>query len=151
MLGICAALALALHFIRDLNLLLITRSLVLAVSESSRFGDAANAYWDEAPRRAIDTVCKVLHQAQQRGEVYLDDAALVARQFVAMLRGDLHLQILFGLRNCPTPNEIHRSVSSAVDVLLCGARVHSSSESAIEAQRPVARLAVPGVQRRHID
>jgi len=105
----------------------------LAVSESSRFADAANAYWDEAPRRAIDAVCKVLHRAQLRGEIHLDDPALVARQFVATLRGDLHLEILFGLRNCPTTNEIHRRVGSAVDVLLSGARTRSVSA---EKRRP---------------
>jgi hypothetical protein len=108
----------------------------LAVSESSRFGDAASAYWDEAPRRAIEAVCKVLHQAQLRGEVELDDPALAARQFVAMLRGDLHLEILFGLRNCPTANEIHRRVNSAVDVLLHGSSRVPRSVTAAEHRPP---------------
>jgi hypothetical protein len=45
----------------------------------------------------------------------------VARQFVAMLCGDIHLEILFGSRSCPDPTEIHVRVTSAVDVLLNGA------------------------------
>ena len=93
----------------------------VAVSESSRFGAAANAYWEYAPKRAIETARKVLVQAQLRGEVNIDDPAVAARQFVAMLRGDIHLEILFGLRSCPDPTEIHVRVTSAVDLLLNGA------------------------------
>lgn len=96
----------------------------LAVSESSRFGAAANAYWEEAPRRAIDAVLKVLQQAQQRGDIELDDPDAAARQFVAMLRGDMHLEILFGLRPSPGLTEIHIRVKSAVDLLLHGARAN---------------------------
>lgn len=93
----------------------------LAVSESSRFGAAANAYWEEAPQRAIEAVRQVLQQAQLRGEIDIPDPAVAARQFVAMLRGDIHLEILFGLRKCPGPTEVHARVRSAVDLLLHGA------------------------------
>ncbi len=115
---------------------LMSRSAVglykVAVSESSRFGDAANAYWEDAPQRAIEAVRKVLQQAQLRGEVNIDDPALAARQFVAMLRGDIHLEILFGLRKCPGSTEIHTRVKSAVDLLLYGA------SPALQRQLPAA-------------
>jgi len=94
----------------------------VAVAESDRFAEAANAYWEEAPLRAISAIAKVLQQAQQRGEIRVDDPAAAARQFLAMLRGDIHLQILFGLRNCPNAIEIHLRVKSAVDLLLNGVR-----------------------------
>jgi hypothetical protein len=93
----------------------------VAVCESSRFGAAANAYWEYAPQRAVETVRKTLQQAQLRGEINVDDPAAVARQLVAMLRGDLHLEILFGLRSCPDATEIHVRVTSAVDLFLNGA------------------------------
>ena len=98
----------------------------LAVSESSRFGAAANAYWEEAPKRAIDAVLEVLQQAQLRGEIQIDNASAAARHFVAMLRGDLHLEILFGLRQCPGATETHIRVKSAVDLLLYGATAAAS-------------------------
>lgn len=105
---------------------LMSRSAVglykLAVSESGRFADAANAYWDEAPHRAIEAIGEVLQQAQLRGEIQVDDPTAVARQFLAMLRGDIHLEILFGLRTCPGPSEIQIRVKSAVDLLLSGVR-----------------------------
>src|SRR5262249_51862881 len=92
-----------------------------AVSESGRFGGAGNAYWGHGPQRAIETVGKVLQEAQLRGEVDIDDPALAASQFVAMLCGDIHLEILFGLRSCPDATEIQVRVESAVDLLLNGA------------------------------
>jgi AefR-like transcriptional repressor, C-terminal domain len=97
----------------------------VAVSEASRFPAAADTYWECAPQRAIETVRKVLQKAQLRGEVDIHDPAVAARQFVAMLRGDVHLQILFGLRSGPDAPEIQNRVTSAVDVLLNGALVSS--------------------------
>lgn len=92
----------------------------LAVSESRRFGGVANAYWESAPQRAIEAVRNVLQQAQRRGEVDLRDPAVTARQFVAMLHGDMHLGILFDLVGYPDSAEIRVRVTSAVDVLLDG-------------------------------
>ena len=83
--------------------------------------------WDEAPKRAIDAVTTVLQQAQLRREIEINDPSAAARQFVAMLRGDLHLEILFGLRGCPGATETNIRVKSAVDLLLCGARATGRS------------------------
>ena len=62
-----------------------------------------------------------VQQAQLRGEIDIDEPAVVARQFVAMLRGDIHLEVLFGLRNCRDATEIHVHVKTVVDLLLSGA------------------------------
>jgi hypothetical protein len=99
----------------------------VAVSEASRFGDAATAYWDHAPRRAVAIVCKVLQEATLHREISIDDPARAARQFVAMLRGDIHLEILLGLRSSPDPTEINARVTSAVDVLLNGVTAENPS------------------------
>jgi hypothetical protein len=100
-----------------------------SVSESSRFDAAANAYWEHATQRAIETVRKVLQHAQLRGEVDIDDPAAVARYFVVMLRGDLHQDLLFGLRSCPDATEVHARVKFAVDLLLNGALAAGPSRS----------------------
>ena len=121
---------------------LMSRSAVglykLAVSESTQFGAAANAYWEEAPQRAVQAVTKVLQQAQLLGEVNVAEPAAAARQFVGMLRGDIHLEILFGLRKCPGSTEVHERVKSAVDLLLCGALAparRSTASNSIGAQK----------------
>lgn len=99
----------------------------MIISESHRFDAAANAYWECGPQRAIEAVHQVLQQAQRRGEIDLDTAALAARQFVAMLRGDIHLQVLFGVKKHPDAAEIECRVKSAVDILLDGALVDHES------------------------
>ncbi len=80
-----------------------TRSLV---SESNRFGAAADAYWESAPQRAIEAIREVLLQAQRRGEIDIDDASIVARQFVAMLRGGYSSGGSVWLRRCPDATDI---------------------------------------------
>lgn len=101
----------------------------VAISESRRFGAAAEAYWECAPERAIAAVRRVLEQARLRGEIDIEEPADTARQFFAMLRGDVHLQMLFGLRNRPDLTEIHARVTSAVDLLLNGALATPSQYS----------------------
>ena len=113
----------------------------VAISEASRFDAAASAYWEYAPQRAIETVHKVLQQAQLRGEVDIEDPLLTAHHFVAMLRGDLHLQILFGLRKCPGAVEIHARVGSAVELLLNGTLLDGTlATTAIHSQPAPARI-----------
>jgi hypothetical protein len=69
----------------------------VAMSESSRFREAAESYWKFGPNRAIEQVRKQLELAKRRGEIHIEDCALADRQFVAMLRGDLQLKVLFGV------------------------------------------------------
>lgn len=97
-----------------------------AVSESSRFGVAASAYWEHAPSRAIETVRKVLERAHRSGEIKLEDPLAAARHFVAMMRGEIHLEALFGLRRAHDATEVHRWVQSAVELLLNGAQQEES-------------------------
>ncbi|HEY5803604.1 MAG TPA: TetR/AcrR family transcriptional regulator C-terminal domain-containing protein [Lysobacter sp.] len=93
-----------------------------AVSESTRFRDAADAFWTLGPKRAIGCIRNVLEDARQRGEIDARDCETAARQFVAMLRGDLHLEIIFGLRASADPGEVRAHVRSVVEVFLRGAR-----------------------------
>lgn len=92
-----------------------------AISDSERFKDAASAYWTFGPKRAMDRICEVLEDAKRRGEIKVDDCALAARRFVAMLRGDLLLEVVFGLRASPDPVEIHVHAMSVVAMFLRGA------------------------------
>ena len=105
----------------------------VAISESRRFSAAAEAYWEYAPERAIDAVRKVLEQAQLRGEINIEEPADTARHFFTMLRGDIHLQRLFGSRERPDLTEIHARVTSAVDLILNGALATPSQYSYAQA------------------
>ena len=92
-----------------------------AVSEASRFADAANAHWTSGAGAAIDSIRDLLDEAMRRQEIRVDDCAVAARQFASMLRGDLHMEIVFGLRGLPSPVEIRAHVLSVVALFLRGA------------------------------
>jgi hypothetical protein len=71
------------------------------------------------------------------------DYAMFARQFVAMLRGEAQLEVLFGLRQSPSPLEIHTHVKSVVSVFLHGAcRADSSEASGTGLERGRAPLEI---------
>ena len=91
------------------------------VSESGRFTGAADAVWPFGPDRAVDRIREVLDDARRRGEIKIADCAAAARQFLAMLRGDLHLEVVFGLRAWPNAKDIHVHFMSVVAGFLRGA------------------------------
>lgn len=99
----------------------------VAISESGRFGAAADAYWEYAPKRAIEKVRETLEEAENREAVRVQDLDLAARQFIAMLRGNLHMEILFGLRSYPDAYDIQRRTQSVVEMFLRGVSARSRS------------------------
>ena len=92
-----------------------------AVTEIARDPAIAGAYRTAAPEQAIEKTRKLLAAAKWRGEIDTDDCTLEARRFVAMLRGDLHLEVALGLRESPSYSEIRDHVTCVVDVFLRGA------------------------------
>lgn len=104
-----------------------------AISESARFSAAAEAFWQHGPHQALSQICHLLEAAYTRGELQLEDCAMAARQFLAMLRGDLHLQLVFGLRGAPGAKEISSHVASVVAVFLHGAHLNKQGNIAAPA------------------
>ncbi|MDG2519375.1 TetR/AcrR family transcriptional regulator C-terminal domain-containing protein [Lysobacter soli] len=92
-----------------------------AVSEIVRDREVADAYRSGAPDQAIERVRKVLVAAKFRGEIDVDDCTQAARRFVAMLKGQMHLEVALGLRESPTHGEVRDHVACVVDVFLYGA------------------------------
>ena len=56
------------------------------------------------------------------GEIQVDDCLRVAGHFVGMIRGNLHLQVVLGLRPAPSDEEAQLVVASVVEVFLNGIR-----------------------------
>lgn len=109
-----------------------------SISESAPFRAAAAAYWKYGlPQRAMEAVRKALEQARMRGETDVEDAGLAAWQFIAMLRGDIHPQLLFGVRRYPEGAEIRSRVRSVVDLFLSGAASDRFSASELVRRRRV--------------
>lgn len=90
------------------------------MAEALRFPELAKAFYDKGPGRASDRLAEVLEEAKTRGEIQLDDCHSAADHFVGMLRDNLHLRVILGLRPPPSPAEAEAVVASAISIFLHG-------------------------------
>lgn len=68
------------------------------MAEASRFPELARAFYETGPGRASARLTEVLEAARARGEIDVPDCRMAADHFVGMVRDNLHLQVLLGLR-----------------------------------------------------
>lgn len=94
----------------------------IAVTEANRFPDLVKSFYEQGPGRATSRLAEVLEVANKRGEIRTDDCLRLAGHFVGMIRDNLHLQVVLGLRAAPSDEEARQAVGSAVEVFLNGVR-----------------------------
>jgi AcrR family transcriptional regulator len=94
----------------------------IAVTDANRFPELVRAFYEQGPGRTTIRLAEVLKAARERGEIRTDDCQRAADHFVGMIRDNLHLQVVLGLRAAPSEEEAHEAVSSAVEVFLNGVR-----------------------------
>jgi AcrR family transcriptional regulator len=90
------------------------------VTEAKRFPELVRTVYERGPARATHRLTEVLEAATRNGEAHVDDCANAADHFLGMLRGNLHLSVVLGLRPVPAEEEIEKFVVSAVDIFLTG-------------------------------
>lgn len=98
----------------------------IAVTEANRFPDLVKSFYEQGPGRAASRLAEVLEVAERRGEIHGDDCLRLAGHFVGMIRDNLHLQVVLGLRPAPSTREVDAAVESAVEIFLNGVRVRSA-------------------------
>lgn len=92
------------------------------MTEASRFPELARLFYDMGPGRAAERLTEVLEAAKARGEVGIADCRMAADQFMGLMRDNVHLAVVLGLRPAPDAEESRRLVDSAVALFLDGAR-----------------------------
>jgi AcrR family transcriptional regulator len=92
----------------------------IAVTEANRFPDLVKSFYEQGPGRATSQLAEVLESARERGEIRADDCLRIAGHFVGMIRDNLHLQVVLGLRPPPSDEEVREAVASVVEVFLNG-------------------------------
>lgn len=92
----------------------------IVITEAHRFPDLVQKFYDVGPGRTTNRLAEVLEAAKKRGEISTDDCPRAAAHFVGMVRDNLHLQVVLGLRPPPSSEEISVAVESAVNVFLHG-------------------------------
>ena len=99
----------------------------LVVAEGIRFPELAHAFFEGGPGRASRGLALALERSVRRGEVRIRNVSLAAEHFIGMLRDDLHLKVVLGLRPAPTSAEVERTVREAVRMFLDGCRPASKT------------------------
>lgn len=110
---------------RVLALLMAPKTLALyrlVVAEGVRFPELAHAFFEGGPGRATLGLAAALEKFVRRGELRIRDTYLAAEHFIGMLRDDLHLKVVLGLRPPPSAIEVNRAVREAVRIFLDGCR-----------------------------
>lgn len=92
----------------------------MVVTEANRFPGLARDFYDKGPDRAVARLAQVLDDARARGEIRAVDSVRAAGHFVGMIRDNLHLQVVLGLRAPPSEAEGRDAVRSAVGIFLDG-------------------------------
>jgi AcrR family transcriptional regulator len=90
------------------------------IAEARRFPHLSRAFYERGPGRASASLRKVLESAVASGEIGSIDTQAAADHFIGMVRDNLHLQVVLGLRAAPAPDEVEKAAQSAVEIFLHG-------------------------------
>lgn len=94
------------------------------IGEAVRFPELAEAAYRAGPAVAAEELAKHLRRWVAEKRIRLADPDLAARQFLEMIKGDLHFRALLRLEPHPAEAEIDFCVRSAVRLFLEGTSKH---------------------------
>lgn len=92
------------------------------VGEGARFPELGKTFFAAGPGRASARLAAVLRENSKEWGLLERECERLAEHFLGMIRDDLHLQVVLGLRPPPTPAETEAAVRSAVGIFMDGAR-----------------------------
>ncbi|MCR9282626.1 MAG: TetR/AcrR family transcriptional regulator [Rhodobacteraceae bacterium] len=90
------------------------------MAEATRFPELTQAFYETGPGRSSARLTEVLEAAKSSGEITVADCPKAADNFMGMLRDNLHLQVMLGLKPRPDEREIDLIVQTVVDIFLHG-------------------------------
>ena len=100
-----------------------------AVIEAERFPRATQVYRERLIKPAIATLTRILEDASDRGDIKVQRCQHAANEFIAMLRGNMHLEAVMELRQPPCTAEVDARVRAVVDGFLNGVSTKKHSRS----------------------
>ena len=110
---------------RYLEVLMTPATLALyrtIVAEGARFPELSQVFFENGPGRSAARLATVLDEFRERSEIDIKDTARAAEHFIGMLRDDLHLKTVLGLRPPAKSAEIEASAQQATRIFLDGCR-----------------------------
>lgn len=112
-----------------LGMLLTPSSLALyrvVISESVRYPELGQAVFEAGPKKAAERLADYLCWEAERGALVVPEPDFAARQFLEMVKGDLHFRALLGSGPTPAIEEIDACVRTATRLFLDGIKRHPS-------------------------
>jgi len=107
--------------IRFLDLVLSPEGIAvnrIIVGEVTRFPVLGELFWAAGPERTRAQIEAFLRRADKVGSLAVDDARLAAEQFVALVRGEIHLRRLLHLDPVPDAAGLAKAANQAVATFL---------------------------------
>ena len=93
------------------------------VGEADRFPELAEAVYRSGPLVAADRLSTLLRRWRAENRLRIPHPELAARQFLEIVKGDLHFRALLRVGLTPTRSEIDECVQSAVRLFLAGSEL----------------------------
>ncbi|NLW97900.1 TetR/AcrR family transcriptional regulator [Luteimonas wenzhouensis] len=94
---------------------LATHRLMMSPGSGERL---CRMFWQAGPERTQRAFATFLAARAARGELDLPDVQRAARQFFALLKGDLHTRMACGLCERPDPAGVEAHIQATVDMFL---------------------------------
>ncbi len=91
----------------------------IVVGESQRFPEIGQDFYNSGPAMVRQMLGQFLTNAVEDGRLEIDDIELAADQFPELCKAGLHIQMVLGLRDRATDEEIDRVIDGAVDMFMC--------------------------------
>jgi TetR/AcrR family transcriptional regulator, mexJK operon transcriptional repressor len=92
----------------------------IVVAEVPRFPELGRVFYDSGPTIMIDRIANVLRRATDRGLLKVGDPRIAAIQFISLVRGELHLTRVLGLKKASKNPADY--IEASVDLFLAGYR-----------------------------
>jgi TetR/AcrR family transcriptional regulator, mexJK operon transcriptional repressor len=97
----------------------------LVTGEAGRFPELGPLFYERGPRRGKLKLATYLSDAMQSGRMRSGDPKAAARQFAVMCQSGCHQQLMLGMIDAPTDEQLSTDIEAAIDVFM-RAWVHSS-------------------------
>jgi TetR/AcrR family transcriptional repressor of mexJK operon len=92
----------------------------MVVAEAPRFPELGRIFYDSGPTIMIDRIAIILRRATERGLLKVRDPRIAAVQFISLVRGELHLTRVLGLKKASKNPADY--IEASVDLFLAGYR-----------------------------
>jgi TetR/AcrR family transcriptional regulator, mexJK operon transcriptional repressor len=90
----------------------------IVVAEAPRFPELGRVFYDSGPTIMIDRIANLLRQAADRGLLKVRNPRIAAIQFISLIRGELHLTRVLGLKRASKNPADY--IEASVDLFLAG-------------------------------